>query len=286
MSEDLRRQFGDRTELLTYLQREFPAIAARGTEVSETVGGRQAAEEVLAKMAPAAYGRSRNFLDGAVTRLSAYLRYGVLSLAEVRDAAFARVEQPAAAEKLVTELGWRDYWQRVYAEIGDGIWRDREAYKTGFSASDYQPKLPAELRQGTTGLVCIDRFSTALRTTGYLHNHARMWLAAYVVHWCRVQWQAGARWFLEHLLDGDPASNNLSWQWVASTFSHKPYFFNRENLERYSHGQYCRDCPHYGSCPFEGSYEAIAQKLFPHTDLSDSRRDRSAKGSRKRRRKS
>ncbi|MDZ4878442.1 MAG: hypothetical protein CLLPBCKN_007877 [Chroococcidiopsis cubana SAG 39.79] len=48
---------------------------------------------------------------------------------------------------------------------------------------------------------------------------------------------------LEHLLDGDPASNNMSWQWVASTFSHKPYFFNRENLERYTNGVYCRECP-------------------------------------------
>lgn len=54
--------------------------------------------------------------------------------------------------------------------------------------------------------------------------------AAEIVHWRRIHWQGGAKWFLQHLIDGDPASNNMSWQWVASTFSHKPYFFNRENL--------------------------------------------------------
>ncbi len=73
----------------------------------------------------------------------------------------------------------------------------------------------------------------------------------------------GASWFLEHLLDGDPASNNLSWQWVASTFSLKPYIFNRENLAPYSNGVYCRVCPHKGRCAFEGSYDALGHTLFP-----------------------
>jgi deoxyribodipyrimidine photo-lyase len=94
-----------------------------------------------------------------------------------------------------------------------------------------------------------------------------MWLAAYVVHWRRVRWQAGARWFLQHLLDGDPASNNLSWQWVASSFSSKPYLFNRANLERFSSGRYCGGCPlASGGCPFEASYEALQAKLFRPAD--------------------
>ncbi|MEB3158104.1 MAG: FAD-binding domain-containing protein, partial [Synechococcus sp.] len=92
--------------------------------------------------------------------------------------------------------------------------------------------------------------------------HARMWMAAYVVHWRRVHWKAGAEWFLEHLLDGDPASNHLSWQWVASSFSHKPYFFNRDNLERYSNGQFCTTCSRAETCPFAGSYEQLEQQLF------------------------
>ena len=107
-----------------------------------------------------------------------------------------------------------------------------------------------------------------MRETGYLHNHMRMWMAAYIVHWRKIRWQAGAKWFLEHLLDGDPASNNMSWQWVASTFSHKPYFFNRENLERYTDGVYCKECPLYRNCDFEGSYEQLEEKLFPKKEFN------------------
>ena len=225
-------------------------------------GGRVAAEAALMKVDPVAYTRSRNFEDGSVTRLSPYIRHGVLTLAEVRDFALSRVRRQEDADKFVQELGWRDYWQRLYGVLGDGIWRDREPYKTGFAAGAYGTELPSALIEGATGLKCMDSFSTALRETGYLHNHARMWVAAYTVHWLRVRWQAGARWFLEHLLDGDPASNNLSWQWVASTFSHKPYFFNRENLERYTGGRYCRECPVRGSCPFEGPYEELELNLF------------------------
>jgi deoxyribodipyrimidine photo-lyase len=232
-------------------------------------GGRAAAEAALAKVRPAEYARSRNFLDGAVTRLSPYLRHGVLTLAEVRDHALNAVQRAGDAEKLVNELGWRDYWQRLYALLGDGVWRDLEPYKTGWSAKSYAQELPAEISEGTTGLACMDGFAEELRETGYLHNHARMWVAAYVVHWRRVRWQAGARWFLEHLLDGDPASNNLSWQWVASTFSHKAYFFNRENLERYTGGRYCAGCALRNACPLEGSYEALEERLFAQVRVED-----------------
>jgi deoxyribodipyrimidine photo-lyase len=226
-------------------------------------GGRRAAEAALAKIDPVTYARNRNFLNGAVTRLSPYLRHGVLSLAEVRDHALGLVRRTDDAEKFISELGWRDYWQRVYRVLGEGIWRDRESYKTGFRATDYREQLPAELTEARTGLACMDGFARELVATGYLHNHARMWMAAYVTHWLRVRWQAGARWFLEHLLDGDPASNNLSWQWVASTFSTKPYFFNRENLERYTSSAYCKGCALRGACPLEGSYEELEQRLFP-----------------------
>ena len=90
--------------------------------------------------------------------------------------------------------------------------------KPAIQPDAYADHLPEDIAAGRTGLACIDAFAIDLRRVGWLHNHARMWLASYVVHWRRVSWQAGARWFLGHLLDGDPASNNLSWQWVASTF--------------------------------------------------------------------
>ena len=259
----MQREFASREELVAYLQEQFPTASERDRHVSVTVGGRKAAEKLLQTVDPARYAKSRNFFTGAVTRLSPYLRYGVLSLAEVKKYVIEKVKQPDEATKLINELGWRDYWQRLYGKLKDGIWSDREDYKTGYTAKDYTSELPEDLKAGTTGRVCIDSFSRDLRDIGYLHNHARMWLAAYMVHWRRIRWQTGAKWFLEHLLDGDPASNNMSWQWVASTFSHKPYFFNRENLERYTEGVYCRQCPLYGHCDFEGSYEELEQRLFP-----------------------
>ena len=128
----------------------------------------------------------------------------------------------------------------------------------------YAATLPADLGAGRTGLACMDGFIAELHATGWLHNHARLWLAAYLVHWRRIRWQVGAAWFLRHLLDGDPASNNLSWQWVASSFSHKPYIFNRANLERYSGGRYCASCALAAAgCPFEASYEELQARLFP-----------------------
>ncbi len=267
LERDMRRDFTSRDDLAAYVREQFPNAAARDGHISPTRGGHTQALMRLDQIDPARYGRTRNRLIGAVTRLSPYLRHGVVTLAQVRSAVRSRVRLRGEADKLINELAWRDYFQRIYAEIGGGVWVDREPYKTGWKPRDYADALPNDIQEGTTGLACIDAFSRELRATGYLHNHARMWMAAYVVHWRRVKWQAGARWFLQHLLDGDPASNNLSWQWVASTFSHKPYFFNRENLERNSDGVYCRDCPLRGRCPFEGSYEQLAEVLFPNVRL-------------------
>ncbi len=262
MTDIMRRTFRDRADLIDYLRQAFPTAAAVDDAVAETRGGRRAAEAALTAIDPTRYASTRNDLDGAVTHLSPYLRHGIISEAEMRATAQAAATSPRNATKLINELGWRDYFQRVYATIGQSLWRDIEPYKTGHAAADYADTLPEDIRTGTTGLACMDAFSRDLRQTGYLHNHARMWLAAYIVHWRGVRWQTGARWFLSHLLDGDPASNNLSWQWVASTFSHKPYLFNRENLERFTDGVYCEQCPLRGRCELDAGYEALAERLF------------------------
>ena len=261
MISPLRIAFNTREDLEEYLRSQFPHASALDSGLSPLLGGREAALMRLAAIQPALYGRTRNHLDGAVTRLSPYLRHGVVSLAEVWRRTRSLVADPRlTASKFASELAWRDYWQRLYEQWGQGVWHDREEYKTGLCADDYAPDLPSDIEQGRTGLACMDSFSEELRQTGYLHNHSRMWMAAYIVHWRRVSWQTGARWFLTHLLDGDPASNNLSWQWVASTFSHKPYFFNRDNLEEYTAGRYCSQCR--AACPFEGPYDQLAQTLF------------------------
>ena len=100
--------------------------------------------------------------------------------------------------------------------------------------ASYAHELPADIREARTGVPVIDCAVRALYATGTLHNHARMWLASYVVHHRKVHWRAGADWLYGHLLDGDLASNHLSWQWVAGTGSRKPYLFNADNVARYA----------------------------------------------------
>ncbi|NDC53376.1 MAG: deoxyribodipyrimidine photo-lyase, partial [Planctomycetia bacterium] len=243
---------GDRAAVVGRLAALFPdAVRHQSVDSVERIairGGRQAALERLAGIDPVAYARTRNHVGGAVTGLSAWIRHGVLSLAEVRDHALAHVRVPEDATKLVSELGWRDYWRQVHAALGPAIRDDVEAPAALRRGGWPHDRVPDDVLGGATGLACIDAFVRRLHETGWLHNHERMWLASWLVHVRGVRWQAGADWFLEHLLDGDPASNHLSWQWIAGTFSAKPYLFNRENLEAFTDGVHCGGCPVRGRC--------------------------------------
>ncbi|MES2715348.1 MAG: FAD-binding domain-containing protein [Pseudomonadota bacterium] len=192
-----------------------------------------AAQQRIAAIDPTAYARSRNHLGGAVTRLSPYLTHGIVSLTEVAAGVAAR-HPLALTHKLVQELAWRAFFHHVARRRGDGILQSLHAGPR--PEADYQPLLPDDVRQARSGVPVIDQAVRALYTTGWLHNHARMWLASYLVHVRGVHWRAGADWMLAHLLDGDRASNHLSWQWVAGTGSHKPYLFNAENVARHCAG--------------------------------------------------
>lgn len=231
--------------------------------VSPILGGQAAAATRLDAVDPQKYGKTRNHLDGAVTRLSPYIRHGVVSPVDVRDRALDQVDGKRA-EKFIQQLAWRDYWHVLYAEHPDRVWIDMEDYKTGFTASDYADDLPDDIARGETGVAVMDHFIAQLLTTGWLHNRARLYIAAYVCHWRRVKWQAGAQWFLTHLLDGDPASNNLSWQWVASTFAHKPYYFNLENVQNFAGPDV--DTDFRRNKVLAGTYEDVAERLFPHLE--------------------
>ncbi len=243
----------DRAERLQYIRRMFPS--AIGSFLGdEWRGGRHEALKRLNSMDAVAYNRNRNFLNGAVTKLSPFFRHGCLTLKEASDSAQERFGEHA--EKFVFELAWRDYWRHVWYEMGDGIFSDIEDPKVALG----DKLMPDFIRQGITGLPCMDGFIRDLTQYGYVHNHARMWFAAYVVHWLKVDWREAADWFEHHLLDGDKASNHLSWQWVASLFSSKPYYFNKENLARYTGEKYCANCKI--TCPFDDTYEALNDKLF------------------------
>ena len=191
----------------------------------------QAAHARVAAVRPNEYARTRNFLDGAVTGLSPYLTHGFLALPEVL-AALRDENEISDQHKLVYEFAWREYFQHVWGHAGEGIF---SSMQTGvLPDASYAAELPADIREGRTGVPVIDMAVRELYATGWLHNHARMWLASYCVHLRKVHWRAGADWLYAHLLDGDLASNHLSWQWVAGTASHKPYLFNAENVARYA----------------------------------------------------
>tara|TARA_Y100000589_G_scaffold253507_1_gene242206 strand:+ start:3068 stop:3850 length:783 start_codon:yes stop_codon:yes gene_type:complete len=204
------------------------------------------------------YSRTRNHVDGSVSELSSYIRHGLVSTGEVYEATRSK----EGSQKFTQELCWREYFS-TYAERNPySLWQSIESYKTGFDETDYANSLPVDILEHNTGEICIDQMIRELYATGHLHNHCRMYLASYVVHFRRVKWQVGASWFLEHLVDGDVASNNLSWQWVASTFSAKPYIFNLDNVKKYCATRY--DVSPVHNINLNYSYEDLAARLFPN----------------------
>ena len=257
--EVLRKDFENRESIIQYVKTLAPW--AKG-EVSHIEGGRSNAIQKLRKINPENYSSTRNFGNGAVTRLSPYIHHGILTLNEVRNHVVSNARSNKTIQKFIQELAWRDFWQRVAELHPTWLWNDVEAYKTGYAAKDYANNLPADILNGATGTACIDIFIQNLTCSGYLHNHARMYLASYIVHFRRIKWQAGAQWFLEQLIDGDEASNNFSWQWVASTFSNKPYIFNLDNVQKYFGD--CTDTSACNNIVLNADYPTISNKLFPN----------------------
>ncbi|MGL4575875.1 MAG: FAD-binding domain-containing protein [Burkholderiaceae bacterium] len=216
-------------------QRLQSAAATSAANDPRFVPTRAAALDAVRAVDPQRYARTRNFLDGDVTRLSPYITHGLLSVPEVIAIVQSRFKL-GWEDKFAFELGWREYFHHVWHHLQDGIWSAQHPAPS----TAYAQAMPQDIRQAATGVPVIDSQICHLYRTGYLHNHARMWLASYIVHLRKVDWRAGAAWMYTHLFDGDLASNTLSWQWVAGTWTGKPYLFNADNVTRYggadSHG--------------------------------------------------
>lgn len=218
----------------------------------------EAVQARLDAVLPDEYAASRNYLEGSVSRLSPYLTHGFLSLHQVVNTLQKR-HGLSLGHKLMQELGWRAFFQHAWRHNGEAILR---SLRPGLLPDDaYARALPADLREGRTGVAAIDQAVRALYGTGYLHNHARLWLASYAVHMRKVHWRVGADWMVAHLLDGDLGSNHLSWQWVAGTGSIKPYLFNAENVAKYAPTAW-----HSPSTVIDVSYEALPALAFQAQD--------------------
>ncbi|MDA7501973.1 hypothetical protein N8482_01740 [Chitinophagales bacterium] len=178
---------------------------------------------------PKLYGKTRNHGDGAVTRLSPYISRGVLSTRQVYTYLMTLEKPWYETEKLVQELAWRDYWQQVWIAKEEAINTDLKNPQEPIS--NYE--IPTAIVNATTGINAVDAAIEELYTTGYMHNHMRMYVASICCNIAKSHWLAPSRWMYANLLDGDIASNQLSWQWVAGAFSNKKYYANQDNINNF-----------------------------------------------------
>lgn len=187
--------------------------------------------EQVQRIDPVQYGRTRNYVQGAVTYLSPYISRGVISTKQVLERVLAKGYKISEMESFVKELCWRDYFQRVMQT------RDVSAAikQAQTPVSNYE--IPLAVLNAATGIEGIDTAIQQLYQSGYMHNHCRMYTASLVCNCAQSHWLLPARWMYYHLLDGDWASNACSWQWVAGANSSKKYYANQENINRYTNTQ-------------------------------------------------
>lgn len=197
------------------------------------------------------YGEQRNRMDlDGTSALSPYLRFGMLSLRQAASAALHAMRQartPEAqksAETFLNELIWREFYIAI-------LYHFPRVAKTSFNPA--LANIPwrneagefAAWKAGQTGLPVVDAAMRQLAQTGWMHNRARMIVASFLVKDLLINWQWGEKWFMQNLLDGDPAANNGGWQWTAGTGTDAaPYFriFNPllQSLKFDPHGEYIR----------------------------------------------
>ena len=185
--------------------------------------------EKIDQIDPLKYGRSRNYVDGAVTYLSPYISRGVISTRQVLENVLEKGYKIPEIESFVKELCWRDYFQRV-GQVKD---LNRDIKQIQHPVSNHE--IPIQILNTSTGIEAIDNAIEQLYQNGYMHNHCRMYTASLVCNIAKSHWHNPAQWMYYYLLDGDWASNACSWQWVAGANSIKKYYANQENINKYTH---------------------------------------------------
>lgn len=192
--------------------------------------------------AGATYAKLRNYDLGPgahdhVSTLSPWIRHRLILEQEVVSAVLAR-HSFTAATKFIQEVFWRTYW-KGWLELRPPVWQDyRRRVGVLFTELERDRALRQrweEATSGATGISCFDVWVEELMKTGYLHNHARMWFASIWIFTLKLPWELGADFFLRNLLDGDPASNTLSWRWVAGMQTEgKRYLARGENIAKFT----------------------------------------------------
>ena len=196
--------------------------------------------------AGSAYARMRN-LDGGpngdrhVSCLSAALRRRVVSEEEVVSAVLAQ-HGPVSADKFISEVFWRTYWKgwleqrpTVWTGYLEALDRARQRLQTDASLATRH----SQAQEGRSGIDCFDAWVHELKTSGYLHNWARMQFASIWIFTLQLPWELGAAFMLDRLIDADPASNTLSWRWVAGLHTAgKLYLADAERIKAMTDGRF------------------------------------------------
>ena len=188
------------------------------------------------------YSRLRNFDFGPdkrenVSCLSPYVTHGIINEVEIIKKSLAKFSF-SKNEKFIQEVLWRTYW-KGWLELRPNVWTDfllelsniREKFKDD----------PNYLRaiNGETNIECFNEWVIELKNTNYLHNHARMWFASIWIFTLNLPWQLGAELFLQHLYDGDAASNTLGWRWVAGIQTQgKHYLASEWNIKKFTNNRF------------------------------------------------
>ena len=188
------------------------------------------------------YSKLRNFDFGPENRtnisgLSPYITHGVINEKEVIEKSLSKFSF-SKNEKFIQEVLWRTYW-KGWLELRPNVWTDylvelnkiREEYKDN---QNYKNAI-----DGKTNIECFNYWVTELRENNYLHNHTRMWFASIWIFTLELPWQLGAEFFMQHLYDGDSASNTLGWRWVAGIQTQgKHYLASEWNIKKFTNNRF------------------------------------------------
>ena len=188
------------------------------------------------------YSKLRNFDFGPEKRtnisgLSPYITHGVINEKEVIEKSLSKFSF-SKNEKFIQEVLWRTYW-KGWLELRPNVWTDylvelnkiREEYKDN---QNYKNAI-----DGKTNIECFNYWVTELKENNYLHNHTRMWFASIWIFTLELPWQLGAEFFMQHLYDGDSASNTLGWRWVAGIQTQgKHYLANEWNIKKFTNNRF------------------------------------------------
>lgn len=191
-----------------------------------------------------AYARTRNTDFGEdrrdnVSCLSPFHAHRLLLERETIDKALGH-HAFDEAEKFIQEVFWRTYF-KGWLELRPSVWtRYRQDVTEKLAALKGERKAAYDRAvSGETDIACMNAWARELVASGYLHNHARMWFASIWIFTLKLPWSLGADFFLRHLLDGDAASNTLSWRWVAGLHTRgKNYIARADNIERHTDGRF------------------------------------------------